>query len=80
MWKKFLIALTAIIFSLPNFAAAARSDNPTCVLMKFTDDTRYDSTNSAKTLSDLVMLKLIESKRFNLKEFEPLNENLEARL
>lgn len=79
MWKIFLV-IVAVIFSFPNFVNAARSDNPTCVLMKFTDDTRYDSINSAKALSDLVMLKMIESKRFNLKEFEPLNENLEARL
>lgn len=80
MRKFFLILTATILFSLPNFVNAARSDNPTCVLMTFTDDTRYDAINSAGELSDRVMLKLIESKKFNLKEFEPLKEDLEARL
>lgn len=80
MRKIFFILTATILFSLPNFVNATRSDNPTCVLMTFTDDTRYDAINSAGELSDRVMLKLIESKKFNLKEFEPLKEDLEARL
>ena len=76
--KKFFAGLifATIFFCSQNFVFA----NPTCVLMKFTDDTRYDAINSADQLSELVMKKLIESKKFNLKEFEPLTEDIEARL
>ena len=51
--------------------------NPTCVLMKFTDDTRYDLIESAESLSDLVMEKMVASGKFNLKETRPLDENME---
>ena len=78
--KKFLATLIAAIIFSTSIAHAARDDNPTCVLMKFTDDTRYDSINSAARLSELVLEKMIASKKFNLKEFEPIDENLEARL
>ena len=78
--QKFFVILAVILFSLPNFVNAARSDNPTCVLMKFTDDTRYDSVNSAEKLSALVFEKLFASKKFNLRETEPIKEDIEARL
>ena len=78
--KKFLSMLVAAIIFSTGIAYAAREDNPTCVLMKFTDDTRYDSINSAARLSELVLEKMVASKKFNLKEFEPIDENLEARL
>ncbi len=78
--KKFLTMLIAAIIFSTGIASAARADNPTCVLMKFTDDTRYDAINSAARLSDLVLEKMIASKKFNLKEFEPIDENLEKRL
>ena len=78
--KKILLILISAIFFWSGIASAAKSENPTCVLMKFTDDTRYDSINSAARLSDLVLEKMIASKKFNLKEFEPIDENLERRL
>lgn len=78
--KKLLATLIAAIIFSTGIAHATRDDNPTCVLMKFTDDTRYDSINSAARLSELVLEKMIASKKFNLKEFEPIDENLEARL
>lgn len=53
---------------------------PTFVLMKFTDDTRYDRIDSADSLSDLVMEKLIASGKFDLMETYPLDENIEAYL
>lgn len=78
--KNFLaVLISAIIFST-GIASAAKVDNPTCVLMKFTDDTRYDAINSADRLSELVLEKMIASKKFNLKEFEPIDENFERRL
>ena len=54
--------------------------NPSCVLMRFTDDTRYDRVESAPTLSDLVMEKLLNSGKFNFKETKVIDKNLEKLL
>ena len=54
--------------------------NPSCVLMRFTDDTRYDRVESAATLSDLVMEKLLNSGKFNFKETKVIDKNLEKLL
>lgn len=54
--------------------------NPSCVLMRFTDDTRYDRVESAATLSDLVMEKLLNSGKFNFKETKVIDKNLEKML
>lgn len=62
--------------ALPWTAQAA--ENPTCILMKFTDDTRFDRIESAQSLSDLLMEKMIASGRFNLKETRPIEQNMEA--
>lgn len=61
--------------------ALANADvNPTCVLMKFTDDTRFDRIDSAGTLSDLVMEKLLLSGKFNFKETKVVAADLEKGL
>ena len=73
-------ALSALLAASPLTAGAAGSSNPTCVLMKFTDDTRYDAIESAASLSDLVMEKMVASGKFNLKETRPIDENIEAQL
>lgn len=54
--------------------------NPSCVLMRFTDDTRFDRVESAATLSDLVMEKLLNSGKFNFKETKVIDKNLEKLL
>ena len=71
----FFAALTAMMLLLTTVEAA-----PTFVLMKFTDDTRYDLIESAESLSDLVMEKMIASGKFNLMETYPLDENIEVLL
>ena len=48
--------------------------------MRFTDDTRYDRVESAATLSDLVMEKLLNSGKFNFKETKVIDKNLEKLL
>ena len=81
--KSHLAALAlALALSLISTGTASAMDaaNPTCVLMKFTDDTRYDLIESADTLSDLVMEKMVASGRFNLKETRPIDQNMEAQL
>ena len=45
-----------------------------------TDDTRYDRVESAATLSDLVMEKLLNSGKFNFKETKVIDKNLEKLL
>ena len=72
--KKFILML---IFLMTTSTAAA---NPSCVLMKFTDDTRFDLVESAESLSDLVMEKLIASGKFKLMETNPIDENIEIQL
>ena len=74
-YKTTLIALTLCLAT--NITCA---DNPTCVLMKFTDDTRYDLIESTASLSDLVMEKMVASGKFNLKETRPIDQNMETLL
>ena len=76
--KKIFFMAAAIFFLINSVAIAA--ENPSCVLMKFTDDTRFDLIESAESLSDLVMEKMIASGKFRLQETRPLDENLEIEL
>ena len=64
---------------LINFSSICAA-SPTCILMKFTDDTRFDKIESATSLSDLVMEKLIASGKFNFSETRPLDEDIEIEL
>lgn len=73
--KKFLLMLILMLN-----ASAICAASPTCILMKFTDDTRFDKIESAASLSDLVMEKMIASGKFNLSETRPLDENIEIKL
>ncbi|MBQ7704963.1 MAG: hypothetical protein IJT73_06025 [Selenomonadaceae bacterium] len=75
--KKFFLLLLIIFFTSSTVNAAA---NPSCILMKFTDDTRFDLVESAESLSDLVMEKLLASGKFRLMETRPIDENIEIQL
>ena len=74
-FKKIITALTLGIMNLTSIASAA--ENPTCVLMKFTDDTRFVKIESAASLSDLVMEKLLSSGKINFKETKVIDEDME---
>lgn len=77
--KKFVTAaLAAMTFTFGSVASA--QENPSCVLMKFTDDTRFVKIESAPSLSDLVMEKLIVSGKFNLKETKVIDDDMEYML
>ena len=77
--KKFLVILLVLAVSVPaNLVFAAK--NPSVVLMKFTDDTRFDSMDTAAKLSERVWEKISKSGKFNLYGSEPLDVNIEARL
>lgn len=77
--KKMLTAFAAVAmaaFMNVNVALA----NPTCVMLKFEDDTRFDRLETTGTLSDLILEKLINTGKFNFVETKPLPESLEKRL
>lgn len=71
-------ALATMTFAFGSVASA--QDNPTCVLMKFTDDTRYVKIESAPSLSDLVMEKLLASGKFNFQETKVIDADMEYML
>lgn len=77
MMKKFFVILTALFVSLISATAFAE---PTCIMMKFANDTRYQNIDSASALSDLVLEKLLASGKFNLVESKPLDEDIEMQL
>ena len=71
------IFVLAIVFSLMTSQANAA---PTCVFMKFTDDTRFIKAEVAASLSDMVMEKLIDSGIFNFKETKVIDQDMERLL
>ena len=71
----FMALITVVWF---NFSiVCAESKNPTCILMKFTDDTRYDEVKSAEELSIRVFNELSKRRIFRLTETNPIDENIE---
>lgn len=77
MKNKIKIGITAVLLALQATVSMAAEGNPSCVLMKFTDDTRFDRIESGATLSDLVMEKLLNSGKFNFKETKVIDQNME---
>ena len=74
-----VLASTMVTLVFSSTVTLTAFANPSCVLMRFTDDTRYDRVESA-TLSDLVMEKLLNSGKFNFKETRVIDKNLEKLL
>lgn len=75
-----VLASTMVTLLFSSTVTLTAFANPSCVLMRFTDDTRYDRVESAATLSDLVMEKLLNSGKFNFKETKVIDKNLEKLL
>lgn len=76
--KKIAAILSALIIcGCVQTGMANANENPSCVLMKFSDDTRFDRIESTGTLSDLVLEKLLTSGKFNFKETKVIDKNLE---
>lgn len=76
MLKKLLMLLSLGIM----LQCTAWAKTPVCVLMKFTDDTRFDLIESGATLADMVMLRLVNSGKFNLRETEVIPDDMEKML
>lgn len=78
MNKSITVILLAISILFINIAEAAEA--PSCIMLKFTDDTRFDRIDSAGTLSDMVMEKLLNSGKINFRETRVIDSNLEELL
>ena len=63
-----VLASTMVTLVFSSTVTLTAFANPSCVLMRFTDDTRYDRVESAATLSDLGMEKLLNSGKFNVEK------------
>ena len=77
--KKFFVALTVAILFFANVSEVFAED-ATCVMIKFSNDTRYKNVDTASVLSDLVVERLLASGKINLTETKPLDANLESQL
>lgn len=75
--KKFLSSLIISILICTMMSTALAADEPTCVLLKFSNDTHYQNIDTAALLSDLVAEQLITSGKINLIEATPLDADEE---
>ena len=79
--KSFVAILSTMLTLLVSSTAFALSyETPTCILMKFSNDTRFQSIDSASVLSDLVIEKMLKSEKFNLRETKPIDHDMETQL
>ena len=78
--KKVAILLAALAASSVVSASVGFAETPTCVMMKFTDDTRFDKVDSAGMLSDLVMEKLVNTGKLNFRGTKVINQDIEKML
>lgn len=54
----------------PASLLGAEQKNPVCVLMKFTDDTRFQNLDTSDRLSENLMVRLLQSGQFNLQDHQ----------
>ncbi len=77
--KALLILTFAVIWLIP--ATTTAREKPSCVFLKFTDDTRYDQLNTAEKISEMVALRMYAAKdRFRFPTKDIVDAHLEARL
>lgn len=79
--KKLTAILTALLMMVIFASSALAADEGApCILLKFSNDTRYKNVDSASVLSDLVIEKMLAAGRFNLRESKPIDEDIAAQL
>lgn len=66
---------TTVFAEISSFGEA-----PTCVMLQFSNDTRFKNIDSASVLSELVFEKLIATGKFNFKETKPIDKDMELML
>lgn len=77
MLKKYMASFLSAVMLLgvvPVFAAEV--EKPSCVMLKFDDATRFAKVDTAGTLSELIMEKLVNSGKFNFKETKPMETDM----
>lgn len=79
--RKIFLALLIIFILSPRVVEGA----PTFVMLKFSDDTRFDALNGtpddpAIQLSERLLKKLVQNSKFEFMSLEPLTEDIEAQL
>ena len=74
--RRIFLLLMALLWTMTVICSAS----PSCVMLEFSDDTRYDKLQTAKNLSARVMSRLINSDKFNLGADEPIKADIAARL
>lgn len=76
--KKLFVFLSALI--IVTVSSTAFAENPTCVMLQFSNDTRYKNVDSASVLSELVFEKFLSTRKFNFKETKPIDKDMELML
>lgn len=71
----FLICIIGVAYNV-SFVEAA----PTCIALKFTDETKYSDLSTASLLSDLLMETLINERQFVFKEAGIIDPDIMSRL
>ena len=89
MKKKIAGALSAAVLGISLVAGtgaeAAEKEKvfaprPTCVMMKFTDETRFHRLDSDERFAELMLDKLLATGKFNLQSTKPIPQDMEAML
>lgn len=62
------------------YAEAGTANKTSCVLLKFDNATKYKKIEAEDSLADLVLEKLMDSKRFSMKERYEIPQSLERQL
>jgi hypothetical protein len=77
-----LSALVLVCSTMSHVEAAEKiiSEKPTCVMMNFTDETRFHQLDSDKRFAELVLDKLLDTGKVNLQSTKPIPENMEEML
>lgn len=76
--KRLFVILTALLICASSTTAFA--DSPTCVMLQFSNDTRFKNIDSASLLSELVFEKLLATGKLNFKETKPIDKDMELML
>ena len=75
--RRIFLLLMALMWSATVCFAAG---TPNCIMLKFTDDTRFDRLQTANELSDDVMIKLLNSGKFSLSKDYPIDADIKTHL
>lgn len=83
--RKFFFMLLTILFAGNFFMPCVVKAEPTFVMLKFSDDTRFDALNGspddpAIQLSERILKRLVQNGKFNFMSLEPLTEDIEEQL